>query len=434
MLRRKLKMKKLFVVFAAIALIGAFAVPAIGADWNFYGSVRMTTFWDAYDAGDANFCDDCGCGAGSLPAALYTNSYYKGGQFTFYDDEDLTVDLQANSRIGAKVTSGDCAAVVELSVNDETGVGTRLMYGTWEFAEGCTLLIGQDYTPVYTNLSGQVHNSDDGLNPYGMAYDGRNPQIKLLMNGFELAFIEPKTSFAGSVASSASLLAKLVCEDPCWDCYELETDAKYPKIAARYTWKTDMFQIRPFAGWQTVSVEEHVGISNGSDDSDDEDIDSWVAGIDARFYFGPAYVSLSGYYAQNPGSYGILQATYSNPFLYLGDEPEILDNDCYGLAGDIGYKFNDRISVEAGIGYINSEVDDSGVKIEDDVLTYYINAPIRLADIFYFIPEIGYIDYGDVTYKVPCVSDCCPTTAFANCDDIDQGDLWYIGAKWQINF
>ena len=45
-------MKKLFVLFAAVALVAAFTLPAAAADpaaWNFYGSSRMTTFFTSPD-------------------------------------------------------------------------------------------------------------------------------------------------------------------------------------------------------------------------------------------------------------------------------------------------------------------------------------------------------------------------------------------------
>ncbi len=38
-------MKKLFIVFAVLCL----AAPAMAADWNFYGSARMATFYSIVD-------------------------------------------------------------------------------------------------------------------------------------------------------------------------------------------------------------------------------------------------------------------------------------------------------------------------------------------------------------------------------------------------
>lgn len=41
-------MRKGIAVVVALLL----AAPALGADWDFYGSARMATFWDHVDAGD----------------------------------------------------------------------------------------------------------------------------------------------------------------------------------------------------------------------------------------------------------------------------------------------------------------------------------------------------------------------------------------------
>ena len=42
-------MKKLLVVLASIAFLVAFTAPAMSADWSFYGSSRMSTFFDSDD-------------------------------------------------------------------------------------------------------------------------------------------------------------------------------------------------------------------------------------------------------------------------------------------------------------------------------------------------------------------------------------------------
>jgi len=73
-----------------------------------------------------------------------------------------------------------------------TGLNLRRLYGTWRFGAG-TLLVGQDYTPVDTMPSNMVWNTDDGLNSYGFAYSGRLEQLKLTMEGLEVALIESQT-------------------------------------------------------------------------------------------------------------------------------------------------------------------------------------------------------------------------------------------------
>ena len=104
-------MKKLLVLLAAVAFVVAFTVPAMSADWNFYGSSRISTFFD----GDSEELTGTG-----------------------FDDDDLTWGLQGNSRIGAKVKAGDISGRFEYG----TGINLRLLYASWNFGGG-ELLVGQ---------------------------------------------------------------------------------------------------------------------------------------------------------------------------------------------------------------------------------------------------------------------------------------------------
>ena len=67
-------MKKLIAIFAVLLL----AAPAMAADWSFYGSQRMATFYVYDDYGD----------------------FPKNGQD---NDWGLQWDFQGNSRLGANV-------------------------------------------------------------------------------------------------------------------------------------------------------------------------------------------------------------------------------------------------------------------------------------------------------------------------------------------
>ncbi|UCF90511.1 MAG: hypothetical protein JSW39_19750 [Desulfobacterales bacterium] len=106
-------MKKFLVLIAAVALVGSFTATALAVDWNFYGSARLSTFWDDRDFGD-----------GSNAAG------------TDDEDADLLWDLQGD-RIGAKVKAENIRAQFELGLNGDgrgdIDVGTRRMYGVWEF-------------------------------------------------------------------------------------------------------------------------------------------------------------------------------------------------------------------------------------------------------------------------------------------------------------
>ena len=48
----------------------------------------------------------------------------------------------------------------------------------------------------------------------------------------------------------------------------------------------------------------------------------------------------------------------------------------------------------------------------------------------FLVPEIGYRDYGKLDFKQPI--DVDELGGLINSADL--GSLWYVGAKWQINF
>ncbi|MCG6910060.1 MAG: hypothetical protein LJE94_08050 [Deltaproteobacteria bacterium] len=153
-------MKKLFVIFAAIALVGAFTATAMAADWSFYGSSRMKTFYESWSEDYS--------GTGDSESTAYWAQ-------------------QGNSRIGARVKASD---TISGRFEYGTGVNLRLLYGEWAFSDNGSLLIGQAYTPMSIFVGSQVWADDDGLIGIGADYGLRLDQIKLKIAGFEIALIE----------------------------------------------------------------------------------------------------------------------------------------------------------------------------------------------------------------------------------------------------
>jgi len=85
-------MKKLIAVFAALLL----AAPALAADWSFYGSQRMATFY---------IYDDFG----------------KVGEGEEDSDWGLHWDFQGNSRLGARVKADQVSGLIELALRAAGG-------------------------------------------------------------------------------------------------------------------------------------------------------------------------------------------------------------------------------------------------------------------------------------------------------------------------
>lgn len=234
-------MKKLFVLFVAIAMAGVFPASAIAADWNFYGSARMRTFWQSTEEAGKD------------------------------DVKEWDWDLQTNSRLGATVKTNDViGGGFELGSN-QGDIYTRKLYGTWDFGGG-KLLVGQTYTPLVAFYSDQAWGNDEGLLNYGDLYGGRQPMLQVSMNNFKLALIKPSTAALEGDA----------------------TDKMIPKIEGSFHKKmNEALSLNFFAGFNTVEV------------NDEDDINSYAVGVGAIHKMGPWTLKGKVHYAQNPGNYGL---------------------------------------------------------------------------------------------------------------------------------
>jgi hypothetical protein len=394
----RLQMKRSVLVgFGALTILALLMAPvcALAAEWNMYGSARIELF---YTSIDKESVDDYWVG--------------KGGDGV-NDDTDLQMSLQPNSRIGANVKASDAVSGRFELGTASSGVGTRLIYGDWNFGSG-TLRVGQDYTPISGATSNQVVDVDDNLNSVGAVDDLRTPQIKLIMGGLQVALITNQGS-ASSSFSGAGYTG---------------TDIAFPKIEVAYEFATDMMSIMPFAGYQTYDVE-----TTGANQTS-KSISSYLVGVHGRFNFGPAYVNARGHYAPNAGDFGLFErgvaSTPTPPaVLYFSQSvaaasyaqlngTSVEDATSYGAALVVGFKASDMVSLEAGVGLVKNEVKNStGTKIKDDTICYYVNAPITLAPGVQIVPEIGVFNYGD--YEVGGTK-------------TKEGQRVYYGAKFQIDF
>lgn len=369
-------MKKLLVILLVLGMVA----PAMAAEWNFYGHARM-------NIGSYERSEEWTGGSGANWAA----------SDGLNDDTDTNWALQSNSRIGANVKASDAVSGRFEFGTSSSNVATRLIYGVWNFGAG-KLTVGQDYTPIdilYSNQIGAIKtDGDEDMLSTGMTYEGRQPQIKLAIQGFELALISPKTT---SVAGT-------------------EADTTLPKIEVAYTFATDMFSIKPYLGYNAVEVEE-----TGVADPQSEDITSMVYGLAFKVKLGPAYINgnvLAATNATNYGLYTIAPAASSSIGVTAAGDTE--DADRMGGAIVVGFKVNDMVTLEAGYAMISDELEVDAVTTETEITTYYIQAAITLAPGVVITPEYGMMDLGDRD-----------VTGAAS---VDQGELTYIAAKMQINF
>jgi len=290
-----------------------------------------------------------------------------GNSYTEYDQY-----LQANSRIGARIKVND-----QLTARFEygTGVDLRILYGEWNFGTG-SFLVGQTYSPLNMFYSNQVWLQDLNLDGVGGLYSWRNPMLRLKFGEFQIALIQPsKTSIFGSSA-----------------------EVKIPKIEAKYKFSKENWHLQIAGGYNSFET-----FSGGVTYR----IDSYVVALGGGLTFGKAYIQGSIWFGQNVGEYGLLDTTFS--YSLFGQ-----DTDSYAYQLVAGYKINDMFSIEAGLGYVEADVEYLSLG-KDSSAAYYLQSVIVLAPGVSIIPEIGLIDL---------------QTFFGD----DEGDIVYYGMKWQIDF
>ncbi|MEX1303119.1 MAG: hypothetical protein AB1Z16_13225 [Desulfotignum sp.] len=322
-------MKKLMVLVAALALVAGSAMTAAAADWNFYGSARVATFFTDLDQAD-------------------TNNYEQG--------------LQGNARIGANVKVSD-----ELTGRFEygTGVNVRILWGEWNFGAG-SLGIGQHYTPLNYFYSNQVYGSDNDLLAQGGVYSGRESMIRLKFGGCEIAALAPNDRTPAGISSEVSM----------------------PGIEANYNLVMDAFSFNLGGGYQTYDL---LGTPSG-DQSVDSYVVAFGAKtgfgpvtLGGNVYFGENIGNIMALSVDGDNNWGDGFADYN------AVTGEVLDNEAMGFILVGTFKANDMFTFEAGYGYAEVET-LGGAGDDNEVQSYYVQSQITLAPGVFITPEIGMFD------------------------------------------
>jgi hypothetical protein len=374
-------MKKLIAIFAVLLL----AAPAMAADWSFYGSQRIGTWYVDRDYGD--------------------------GVVNGQDDDQATQwYFQGNSRMGVRVKADKVSGLIELGLGTggdggDTSVVTRRAFGVWKFTDNAWLKVGKDTSPVTDVISNQWFDADGDLYGEGNFYGRRPAGLTLGFGDFEIAFLTP--SYGGDTGTSAGGINSATGGD---------ADSYIPRVEAGYKLKLGAGYIKPFAGFQYYTVES-TGIGNVTDDLD---IWSWVLGVSTSWNIGAFSLGGQVSYGMNEGSVtgwstGYNPRAASQAYLDGGDDIA----NVYTLQALIvpALKFTDTLRFEAGLGYRQDNADGApGFSQKDEMWIGYVQAMITMAPGVFLCPEVGYMDY------------------MKDRGGNDEGWNWYAGAKWQIDF
>ena len=331
-------MKRIVTALAVFVLMTGYAYAS--AEWEFYGEALVYTVWTDSDEIDG-----------------------PGG------DTNFSQGLYDGSAIGASVKVSD-----ELSGHFEYGAADGnadvvLLYGEWNFGPG-TLTVGKAYSPINVTYSNQLvagpENQDLGLGGFGDFDQSEITQVKLTYGGFSIAILNPeKEAYSDTDGTLHSDLGT-------------ETQAVIPMIALGYKAVFDMGEIQIAGGYNTFEI------------ADDEDVDSYGIGLGTQLNFGAFGVFGTFVWGENIANLGTATGTeYAGQAVYMGGEVY----DCESIGGTIGVTFavNDMFSLEAGYGYIHDDYDQNGLSTSI-AQSYYLQAPISLAQGVTVTPEIGMID------------------------------------------
>jgi hypothetical protein len=382
-------MKKLIVILAVIAMVGAFTATAM-ADVSLYGSARFRTYYADVDNGVA--------GAESDSDLEWRMGHLTRFGANFKADK-ITGKFEMDARAGGAGATGNIES--DSGASRLGNMRLRQLWGQYDFGAG-KLMIGQNY-PLYDAPVSGINYYSGGLQKFGgIGYDvARTSQLRLTFGDFRLAFLPPDTS--KTVPGGTNTIA-----------YS-EVNTTFPKIEVRYDMKMDAFALNFIGGYQTYEVEDYNQATNvGSKGT--EDVTSYVLGVRGKANFGPAYAGLSLTYRVNGNNYGAW--TVSSHESPIFENNNLQDATAFGVVAALGWKLNDMFTIEGSYSMLNTEV-DTALDNEDDASVWGVIGKITLAPGVYVIPELIFQDNKDKK---------------DNGVSTEQGDATIFGVFWRIDF
>ena len=376
-------MKKLIVILAAIAMVGAFTATAM-ADVDLYGSARFRTYYSSVDSGvaGADNDDDVEWRIGHLTRF--------GANFK---SDKITGKFEMDARAGVAGATGNIEK--DSGASQLGNMRLRHLWGEYDFGAG-KLMIGQNF-PLFDAPVSNIAYYSGGLQKFGgMGYDvARTSQIRLTFGNLKLAFLTPDTEKEATNTGAAL-------------GYD-EVNTMLPKLEVRYGMKFDAFSLDLIGGYQSYEIENLTTKNT-------EDITSYGIGARAHLNLGAFYAGLGVNWRQNGDNYGMWTVSSKEKAIFEGTS--LKDATAYGAVAAVGFKLNDMFTIEGSYAMLTSE-QDTTLDNEDDAQAYGVIAKITLAPGVIIQPELIFQDNKDV------VTDGVTT---------EQGDATIFGVWWLINF
>ena len=372
-------MKNRISLICTFSLMVLFTNHAVAYEWNLFGSARMATFYIQ----DFN--------PSLTPLGLT-------------ETDQLQWRFQPNSRIGAKVSGDKFDGRAEVGAN-VPNASLRFLYGSWKFYNDWKLKIGKDNTPIKFSLSNQVINNDQNLQQIGAAWGGRSGQIAIEGQGFKFAAITPVTRVGISPTSNVR---------------SVDVQVYWPKFEASYIYHFDDTKSVHIIGGIEDSFFTAV-LNDGT--TRKGSITALVFGAGGTVGIDPGYLNAQVSWYRDGAAAGWLGSALQGdatvtvtPVIGRNGRPQNVDSIMAMLA--VGYVPTERVRFETGIGYLRNKSKGEN-KSSNEYYAVYLQSLVTLAPGVFLVPEIGYIDFGEVTGTGP---------------ERGLGELWYLGAKWQIDF
>jgi hypothetical protein len=382
-------MKKLIVILAVIAMVGAFTATAM-ADVSLYGSARFRTYYADVDNG--------------VPGAESDSDLeWRMGHLTRFGAnfkaDKITGKFEMDARAGGAGATGNIES--DSGASRLGNMRLRQLWGQYDFGAG-KLMIGQNY-PLYDAPVSGINYYSGGLQKFGgIGYDvARTSQLRLTFGDFRLAFLPPDTS--KTIPGGTNTINYT------------EVNTTFPKVEVRYDMKMDAFALNFIGGWQTYEIEDYNQAANTGTKAT-ENVTSYVLGVRGKANFGPAYAGLGLTYRVNGNNYGAWTVSAHESPIFQGND--LKDATAFGVVAALGWKVNDMFTLEGSYSMLNSEV-DTDLNNEDDATVWGVIGKITLAPGVYVIPEFIYQDNKDR-------KDNSVTT--------EQGDATIFGVFWRIDF